>query len=104
MADYKIVYLIIERGFEPNRQTFWRTAGTAFICRDGSLNVKLDIHPGLTFNIRDPKSNGEREEASDFPNLNNGNGHAQATKAGTPASTKAEAKKPPKPDDDIPLV
>lgn len=63
MSDYKIVYLIVERGFEPNRQTFWRTAGSAFVCRDGSLNVRLDIHPGLTFNIRDPKSNGERFEA-----------------------------------------
>lgn len=63
MSDFKIVYLIVERGFEPNRQTFWRTAGSAFVCRDGSLNVRLDIHPGLTFNIRDPKSNGERLEA-----------------------------------------
>lgn len=63
MADYKIVYLIIERGIEPNRQTFWRPAGNAYICRDGSFNLKLDIHPGLTFNIRDPKSNGEHQEA-----------------------------------------
>lgn len=63
MSDFKIVYLIVERGFEPNRQTFWRSAGSAFICRDGSLNVRLDIHPGLTFNIREPKSNGERLEA-----------------------------------------
>lgn len=63
MSDHKIVYLIVERGIDPNRQTFWRSAGNAFICRDGSLNLKLDIHPGLTFNIRDPKSNGEREEA-----------------------------------------
>lgn len=63
MSDYRIVYLIVERGQEPNRQVFWRSAGNAFLCRDGSLNLKLDIHPGLTFNIRDPKSNGEREEA-----------------------------------------
>ena len=56
MADFKIVYLIIERGMDPNRQTLWRSAGIAFKCRDGSLNVRLDIHPGLTFNIRDPKS------------------------------------------------
>ena len=62
MSEHKIVYLIIERGIEPNRQVFWRSAGVAFICRDGSINLKLDIHPGLTFNIRDPKSNGEREE------------------------------------------
>lgn len=64
MSEHKIVYLIIERGIEPNRQTYWRSAGVAFICRDGSINLKLDIHPGLTFNIRDPKSNGEREEVS----------------------------------------
>lgn len=64
MSDHKIVYLIIERGIEPNRQVFWRPAGSAFFCRDGSLNLKLDIHPGLIFNIRDPKSNGERIEAA----------------------------------------
>lgn len=62
MAERKIVYLIIERGMEPNKQTFWRNAGVAYECRDGSLNVKLDIHPGLTFNVRDPKSNGEQAE------------------------------------------
>lgn len=64
MSDYKLVYLIIQHGTEASRQTFWRPAGVAYVCRDGSLNVKLDIHPGLTFNIRDPKSNGEREEAN----------------------------------------
>lgn len=64
MSDHKIVYLIIERGQEPHRQVFWRSAGIAFICRDGSINLKLDIHPGLTFNIRDPKSVGEREEVN----------------------------------------
>lgn len=67
MSDYKIVYLIVERGVEPNRQVFWRPAGNAFICRDGGLNLKLDIHPSLIFNIRDPKSNGERDEAEDVP-------------------------------------
>ncbi len=62
MADYKIVYLIVERGIAPNKQTFWRPAGVAYLCRDASMNVKLDIHPGLVFNVRDPKSNGERDE------------------------------------------
>lgn len=63
MSEYKVVYLIVERGVDPNRQTFWRVAGSAFVCRDGSLNLKLDMHPGLTFNIREPKSNGERFDA-----------------------------------------
>jgi hypothetical protein len=63
MSDYKVVYLIVERGAEQNRQTFWRTAGVAYVCRDGSLNLKLDIHPGLTFNIREPKSKDELKRA-----------------------------------------
>lgn len=110
MSDYKIVYLILERGAEPNRQVFWRPAGNAFVCRDGSLNLKLDIHPGLTFNIRDPKSNGEREEAepapvsasgSDenqmeavtFPNLGNGEQRSVKNVGGNkrPPSTQALA-------------
>ena len=84
MSDHRIVYLIVERGVEPNRQVFWRSAGNAFVCRDGSLNVKLDIHPGLTFNIREPRSNGEREEARPFPNVGNGNGSSHNS---TPAET-----------------
>ena len=60
---YKVVYLIVERGAGTNKQTFWRPLGAAYPCRDGSLNLKLDIHPGLVFNIRDPKSNGEHDEA-----------------------------------------
>jgi hypothetical protein len=63
MSDHKIVYLIVEIGGEANRQTFWRVAGRAYTCRDGSLNLKLDFHPGLRFNIRDPKSNGEMRDA-----------------------------------------
>ena len=59
---HKIVYLIVERGSEGNRKTYRRALGAAYGCRDGSLNVKLDIHPNLTFNIREPKSAGEREE------------------------------------------
>lgn len=63
IADgYKVVYLIVEVGSNGNKKSFWRPAGRAYPCRDGSLNLKLDIHPGLTFNIRDPKSNSEREE------------------------------------------
>lgn len=77
MAEYghKIAYLLVEKGTGENKRTYWRALGAAYPCRDGSLNLKLDIHPGLTFNIRTPKSNGEREEVeaggaaeSDFGN------------------------------------
>lgn len=63
MSDHKVVYLIIGRGPDYERQSIWRIAGNAWVYRDGSLNMKLDIHPGLTFNVRDPKSNGERNDA-----------------------------------------
>ena len=114
MSDHKIVYLIVERGVEPSRQVFWRSAGNAFVCRDGSLNLKLDIHPGLTFNIRDPKTNGERVEAEAFPTVNNsingtnGNGHAPLSE---PAQIESEQspkaptrrQRPKQNDDDIPF-
>jgi hypothetical protein len=63
MSTHKVVYLIVESGTGENKKTFWRPAGNAYECRDGSLNLKLDIHPGLTFNLREPKSNGESAEA-----------------------------------------
>lgn len=64
MSDRKVVYLILEQGSGDSKKVFWRPAGNAYVCRDGSFNVKLDVHPGLTWNIRDPKSNGEAEDAA----------------------------------------
>lgn len=62
---HKVVYLLVEKGTNGNKKTYWRPHGVAYPCRDGSLNLKLEIHPGLVFNIRDPKSNGERQEVED---------------------------------------
>ncbi len=61
---YKVVYLLVEIGSNGSRRTLWKPHGRAYPCRDGSLNLKLDIHPGMTFNIRDPKSKSEQEEAA----------------------------------------
>jgi len=41
MAEFKIVYAIIERG--SNRH--WLRVGLAFVNTDGSLNVRLDAMP-----------------------------------------------------------
>ena len=60
-----VAYLLVEKGADTNKKTYWRPLGAAYPCRDGSLNLKLDIHPGLTFNLRPPKSNGEREETEE---------------------------------------
>ena len=63
MSNHKIVYLIVQKGAGDNQQTRWKEAGVAYECRDGSLNLKLDMFPTLTFNIRNPKSNGELNDA-----------------------------------------
>ncbi len=103
MADHKIVYLIVDRG-DPELPAMWRIAGYAYGCRDGSLNLKLDIHPGLKFNIRDPKSNGEREDAGAPPRSNGGNGNGHGNGGGNgndQPPTTAQSKKVN--DDDIPF-
>lgn len=41
MADYKIVYAVVER----LGKRHWLRIGMAFVNRDGSLNVKLDALP-----------------------------------------------------------
>ena len=41
MSEYKTVYLIVERGLPPNKQTYWRVAGSAVVCRDGSVLAQL---------------------------------------------------------------
>ena len=47
----KTVYLLAKVG----EKTFWNRAGVSFANKDDSQNVKLDIFPGLTFQIREPK-------------------------------------------------
>lgn len=54
----KVVYLLVEVG----DNTYWNRAGVAFENQDGSLNMKLDLFPNVTFNIREPKDNGNDEK------------------------------------------
>lgn len=51
MAQVKDV-LVIE---EDDKKTYWRNVGVAFVNKDGSLNVKLYMLPGLKLQIRDQK-------------------------------------------------
>ena len=60
MEKERAVYLITEK----NGQAKWRIAGNAFVCKDGSTNLRLDLFPGLTFNIRPIRSNLEARELS----------------------------------------
>jgi len=63
----KVVYLIRTQqtgsGKDKQEKSYWTRQGVAFENADGSLNVKLDLLPGLTFNIRDPKEESEREQS-----------------------------------------
>jgi hypothetical protein len=51
----KILYLLVEA----SGRTYWNRAGVGFVNNDGSVNIKLDMFPGLTFNLKDPKPHAE---------------------------------------------
>lgn len=51
MATVKDVLVIEEDG----DKTYWRNVGVAFVNKDGSLNLKLYMLPGLKLQIRDRK-------------------------------------------------
>jgi len=54
LAKQKTVYLLVPaKGEGKDQKTYFNRAGVAFENRDGSINVKLDLFPGLTFQIRE---------------------------------------------------
>jgi hypothetical protein len=57
-----VVYLIVKQGKGKDERTYWNRAGAAFENRDGSINVKLDMFPGVNFQIREPKQSGDSAE------------------------------------------
>jgi len=63
MSQPKILYLLVET----NDKTYWNRAGVGFLNNDGSFNVKIDMFPGLTFNLRDPKPNGDTAHDEEPP-------------------------------------
>jgi hypothetical protein len=50
-AQRKDVFVISKNG----TKSFWNRCGVAFVNKDDSLNVKLDLFPDVQFQIRDPK-------------------------------------------------
>ncbi len=54
----KVVFLLVPgKGTGNDQKTYFNRAGVAFENRDGSLNVKLDMFPTLTFQIREQEPN-----------------------------------------------
>lgn len=61
MANHKVVYLLVPgKGEGTEQKTYFNRPGSTFENRDGSVNVKLDMFPELTFQVREP--NEERDE------------------------------------------
>jgi hypothetical protein len=48
-ANQKDVFVIRKVG----SKTYWNKAGQAFVNRDGSVNVRLDLFPNVDLQIRD---------------------------------------------------
>jgi hypothetical protein len=48
-AKPKIVYVIREN----DDKKYWHRCGIAWVNRDGSLKLELDLFPNVAFNIRD---------------------------------------------------
>ena len=77
------VYVIVENG----EKTFWKPCGVAFENRDGSFNIKLDLFPGVTLNMKERKEDSDsesgREEASHGGSNGNSRGSSRRGQNGT---------------------
>lgn len=62
-SNRKEVFVIQQDGEGENAKSYWHRCGCAWVNRDGSINVKLDLFPGVQIQIRDPKEkeNGKRD-------------------------------------------
>ena len=57
------VYLLVPaKGEGKDQKTYFNRAGVAFTNNDGSINVKLDMFPTLTFQLREPNGDNARKE------------------------------------------
>ena len=50
-TERKDIFVIQQEG----DKTYWHKCGVAFVNRDGSLNLKLDLFPNVQLQVRDPK-------------------------------------------------
>ena len=57
MAETKEVY-VIQPNPNDSKKSFWHRCGIAFVNRDGSLNLKLDLFPNVQIQIRDKQEEG----------------------------------------------
>jgi hypothetical protein len=59
VANHKVVYLLVPGKGD---KTYFNRAGVAFENNDGSINVKLDMFPDLTFQVREPNEEKDKRD------------------------------------------
>lgn len=57
-----VFLLVPAKGEGKDRKTYFNRCGVAFINQDHSINVKLDMFPSLTFQVREAQPNGKKDE------------------------------------------
>lgn len=57
-----VFLLVPAKGEGKDQKTYFNRAGVAFINNDGSINVKLDMFPTITLQIREQTGNGDSKE------------------------------------------
>ena len=53
MAARKEVFVIQQD--EGSDKSYWHKCGTGWVNKDGSVNIKLHLFPGVQLQLRDPK-------------------------------------------------
>lgn len=60
MPAQKLDVYVIQPNPDERGKSFWHRCGVAFVNRDNSINIKLDLFPNLQMQIREPK--GEQQD------------------------------------------
>jgi hypothetical protein len=53
---------VIQPPAQEGGKSFWHRAGVAFKNNDGSFNLKLDLFPGVSLQLRETKSDAQEPE------------------------------------------
>ena len=59
MATQRKEVFVIQQDANDETKSYFHKCGVAFVNRDGSINVKLNLFPNVQLQIRDPKEKAE---------------------------------------------
>jgi hypothetical protein len=55
----KLDVFVIQPNPNERGKSFWNRCGVAFVNKDGSINLKLDLFPNVQMQIREPKPDAD---------------------------------------------